>query len=347
MDLIKLQKRIVPEMFKVLELRYDILRSIDFNQPIGRRNLAQNLNTKERAIRNEVNILKELGLLNVESMGMYITKEGKGLIEELKEVIHSLRGISQLEDKLQHILNLKKVIIVPNNLTDDSMNLKDMGKVSSAYLKEEVKENFIVGVTGGTTMAALAREMNKGKVADNVLVIPARGGLGKNVETQSNNVAADLAKKLEGSYKLLHIPDNMDNTTLNAVLTLPNINEIIKLIEKMNVLVFGIGRADTMAKRRNLPKEKIDELLSKGAVAEAFGHYFDINGNEVWEYKTVGLSLEKFKALDKVIGVAGEEEKAEAIMAIAKLKSDMILITDELAARKILKLGKQNDFNYN
>lgn len=338
MNLIKLQKKIVPEMLDILELRYDILRSIDFSQPIGRRNLSEKLNIKERTIRNEVNILKDLGLLNVESMGMYITGEGKVLIEELKEVIYNLRGITQLEKQLQKALNLKKVIIVPSNFIDKSINLKDMGKISSKYLKEIIEDNFIVGITGGTTMAALAREMKKEKVADNVLVIPARGGLGKDVETQSNSVAANLAKKLEGSYKLLHIPDSMDTTTLNAVLNLPNVNEIIQLIKKMNVLVFGIGRADTMAERRNLPKEKIEELLNMGAVAEAFGHYFDVKGNEFWEYKTVGLSLEKFKKLDKVIGVAGEEEKAEAIMAVAKLKSDMVLITDELAARKILKL---------
>ncbi len=343
MDLIKLEKKIVPEMLKVLELRYDILRSIHFNQPIGRRNLSQNLDIKERTIRNEINILKELDLLNVESMGMYITEEGIVLIEELKQVIHSLRGISQLEKQLQEVLNLEKVIIVASNLIENSINLKDMGKVSSTYLKKIIKDDFVIGITGGTTMAALAREMKEEKVAHNVLVIPARGGLGKDVETQSNNVAANLAKKLNGSYKLLHIPDNMDTTTLNAVLTLPNVNEIIKLIDKMNILVFGIGRADTMAQRRNLPKEKIDKLIRKGAVAEAFGHYFDINGDEVWEYKTVGLSLERFKTLDKVIGVAGEEEKAEAIMAIAKLKPNMTLITDELAARKILKLGNNKN----
>lgn len=343
MDLIKLQKKIVPEMFEILELRYDILRSIHFNQPIGRRNLAQNLNFSERTIRNEVNILKELGLLNVEAMGMYITDEGKMLIGELKKMIHSLRGISQLEKQLQGILNLKRVIVVPGNPIENSINLKDMGKVSSKHLKEIIEEDFIIGVTGGTTMASLAKEMNKGKVANNVLVVPARGGLGKNVETQSNNVAADLAKKLEGNYRLLHIPDNMDATTLNAVLTLPNVNEITRLIKKMDILVFGIGRADTMAERRNLSRKKIDELLTKGAVAEAFGHYFDINGNEIWEYKTVGLTLEKFKSLDRVIGVAGEEEKAEAIMAIAKLKPNMTLVTDEFAARKIIKLGSKKN----
>lgn len=344
MYLLKLQKKIVPEMIDTLELRYDILRSIYHNQPIGRRSLAQNLDIKERTIRTQINILKELELLNVESMGMNITKSGKNTIEDLSELIHELKGISQLEKSLKELLKIKKVIVVAGNIVEKDISLDDIGKVSSMYLRKKIKDDFIIGITGGTTMANLASNMIKGKVAKDLLVIPARGGLGKDVETQANNIAAELAKKLGGDYKLLHIPDHMDKVTLDAVLNLPDINEVIDLevidlIDKMDLLVFGIGRADTMAHRRNLPQEKVDRLIEKGAVAEAFGHYFDINGNEVWEYNTVGLSIDSFKEVKEVIAVAGEEEKAEAILAISKLKPDMTLITDEFAARKILEIS--------
>ncbi len=338
MDLLKLQQKIAPEILGVLELRYDILKSIYYNQPIGRRGLAQNLNIKERTIRAQINILKELELLNIQSMGMYITDKGKNTIEALNEMRHELKGISELENNLKLALQLKKVIVVPGNTLEKDTSLDEIGKVSSMYLRQSIKDNFVIGITGGTTMESLAENMTKGKVSKNLLIIPARGGLGKDVETQANNIAAKLAKKLDGNYKLLHIPDNMDKATLDAVLNLPNISEIIGFIEDMDVLVFGIGRADTMAYRRNLSKEKITELIEKGAVAEAFGHYFDIDGNEIWEYETVGLSLDKFQKLDKVIAVAGEEEKAEAIIAIAKLKPEMTLITGEFAARRILEI---------
>ena len=106
----------------------------------------------------------------------------------------------------------------------------------------------------------------------------------------------------------------------------------------MDTLVFGMGRADVMATRRNLSKEKIEDIIEKGAVAEAFGHYFDINGEEIWEYKTIGLSLDKYKKLKNVIGVAGGEDKAEVIISIATLRNDITIITDEEAARKILEI---------
>ncbi len=341
MDLIELEKKVVPEIFDIIEMRYNILRTIYYNQPIGRRGLAYELNIGERTIRTEVSILKEYGLLNIESMGMYVTEEGKNVIKELGKVMHRIKGISDLEKALEELLKVDKVLITPGNSDDNGLVLKDMGKTTSIYLKKLIDKNYIIGVTGGTTMAHVAEEMPVGKVADDVLITPARGGLGKDVETQSNSIAAKLAKKLDANYRLLHIPDNIDKATLDAILNISDIKEVMKLIDDMNLLVFGIGRADTMAERRQLPKERIEGLIHRGAVAEAFGHYFDIDGNEIWESLTVGLSLEAFQNIDNVIGVAGGEGKAEAIMAIASLRKNMTIITDEGAARKILKIAKK------
>jgi central glycolytic genes regulator len=340
-DLIDLEKKIVPEIFEIMEKRYNILRNIYYNQPIGRRALANELHIGERIVRTEVNILKRQELLNIESMGMYVTEDGIMVLEELKDVMHKLKGISELERKLESLLKVRKTIIVPGNSDENGLVLKDMGKTTSIYLRKLIKEGSIIGVTGGTTIAHVAEEMPFGKVADNVLVTPARGGLGKDVETQSNSIAAKLAKKLNGSYRLLNMPDNIDKETLDAVLKISDVREVIQLIEKMNILVFGIGRADIMAERRQLSQEKIEELVKSGSVAEAFGHYFDIEGKEVWESLTVGLSLQSFQKIDEVIGVAGGENKAEAIISIASLRKNMTIITDEGAAKKIIKIAKE------
>lgn len=339
-DLIEIQKKIVPEICDLLETRYYILRGIYYNQPIGRRSLAYELNMGERAVRTEVNILKEQGLLNIESMGMYVTEDGKKIIGNLSGVIHRLKGITELEKKLEEVLQVEKVLIVPGNSDDNSLVLKDMGKTTCMYLKKSVRDDYIIGITGGTTMAHVAEEMPKGKVAKGIMVTPARGGLGKDVETQSNSIAAKLAKKLEGSYRLLHIPDNIDKAALDAVLAITDVKDVLGLIDDMNILIFGIGRADIMAERRQLSQGEIDKLIEKGAVAEAFGHYFDINGEEIWESPTVGLSLEGFQNIEKVIGVAGGVDKADAIISVASLREKMTIITDEGAAKKIIEMCK-------
>lgn len=338
MDLIELEKKIVPEIIDMLEIRYNILRNIYYNQPIGRRGLANKLNIGERTIRTEVHVLKKQGLLNIESTGMYITQDGKNVIENLEGVIRELKGISDLEKKLENVLKVKNIIIVPGNCDNNELVLKDLVKAASTYLIDIIQDGYIIGVTGGSTIAKVADEMPQGKIADDVLVIPARGGLGRDVETQSNTIAAKLAKKIEGSYRLLHVPDNIDKKTLEAMLEVKEVREVIQLFDKMNILLFGIGRADVMAKRRRLSQEQIDTLLDKGAVGEAFGHYFDIEGIEVWKSLSVGIDLDVFNKVEAAIGVAGGERKAEAIMAIASLREDMTLVIDEAAASKIIKI---------
>jgi central glycolytic genes regulator len=57
-DLFKIQEKIVPELIRKAELRYTILRTIYYHQPIGRRSLANQIDESERVIRNEVDFLR-------------------------------------------------------------------------------------------------------------------------------------------------------------------------------------------------------------------------------------------------------------------------------------------------
>lgn len=337
-DLLSLYQKIVPEMIETLEKRYNILRNIYYNQPIGRRALANSLNIGERVVRTEINVLKDQGLLSVETIGMSITKEGKDVVERLKEQIHRFKGLNYLEKSLEKELNIRKVIIVPGNSDEDELILKDIGKATSNYIVDKLEKNSIIGITGGTTMAQVAEEMPVYKKKSDLLVLPARGGLGENVETQANNIAAKLAQKLCGNYKLLHVPDNLSEEAMEALLSVKEIKEVVDIMRNINMLVFGIGRADIMASRRHFSDDVVKHLCENRAVAESFGHYFNTKGKIIWETNTIGISLSDFKNIKTIIGVASGENKAEAIISICRLKEDMTLITDEGAAKKILNI---------
>lgn len=338
MDLIEIQKKIVPEITYLMEKRYDILKYVYFNQPIGRRTLSSQLGISERTVRTEVNTLKDSGLLNIETMGMYITEEGKEVIRSLEDTMTKIKGLSNLEMELSSLLGIKEVIILPSDSNENELVIKDMGKRAASYLRDCIETNMIIGITGGTTMASVADEMPSRIVKENITITPARGGLGKNLELQSNSIAAKLASKIGARYKLLHVPDNLDEESLKTVLKIPVIKDVIDTIDNMDILVLGIGRADKMAERRSLSCEKIKSLSEQGAVSEAFGHYFDIDGKEIWESPTVGLSIDSFKKIPLVIAVAGGKEKAEAIKSVMTLRNDTILITDEGAAKEIIRL---------
>ena len=69
-EILKLQKKIIPELVELLEKRYNILSTIYYNQPIGRRILANKLNLGERVVRTEINFFKEQGLIEIHTPGM-------------------------------------------------------------------------------------------------------------------------------------------------------------------------------------------------------------------------------------------------------------------------------------
>ena len=48
----------------------------------------------------------------------------------------------------------------------------------------------------------------------NVMVVPARGGIGRALETQANTVAAEIAGRLGGHHRLMHLPDDIDEAAM-------------------------------------------------------------------------------------------------------------------------------------
>ncbi len=339
-DVLKFEQRIVPELVKLLEKRYNILRTIYYNQPVGRRVLANNLGIGERIVRTEINFLKAQGFIEINTPGMTITSDGEEIINKLKDFIHELRGLSKIEEFIKDNLDLENIIIVPGDCDEDITVLNEIGRAAASYLKNVLKNNDVIAITGGSTIKEVVDNMPKISNIKDILVVPARGGMGKNVETQANTLSARLAEKLEGSYKLLHVPDNISDNALKAIIKEKDIQDILKCISNANILLYGVGKACKMARRRGLPEEKINKIQADGAVGEAFGCYFDRNGNVVYSTPSIGIVNEEIGKIEILMAVAGGGSKAEAILATVRNNHNGILVTDEGAAREIVKFIK-------
>lgn len=337
-NLIFVLKYAFPEIEELLPLRFNLLNSIKFNQPVGRRMLSGTMGYTERVVRRECDILKDNNLIDYYPDGMRLTQKGFEVLEALTEVFYKINGINVLERDLAEKMGIRKVIVGSVGIQDENVSLNEIGYEAAKYLSTLIKEKSIIGLTGGSSIERVINGYKSEWVASkakDVLVVPARGGLGNKYEYQANTLAERLANKIGAQYHMLFTQDNLSRATIEELKNEPNIKNILDNISRLDVLLFGIGQAKVMANRRVLSEEEVDFILGKGAVAESFGYYFNKDGEIVHEISTIGIDLETFKKLKHVIAVAGGVDKTEAIIAISKLNPNMVLVTDEQTAKKI------------
>ena len=337
--LLKIQQKLIPEVIEIMTKRYLVLREISLSGPIGRRALANNLQNSERIIRTETELLKQQGLIDVASKGMTITQEGQQLLKDLKDAMRDVIGINQLQEEIRQYLGIKKVILIPGSYDNNHSLIKDIGSQAAKYFLDVIKDNDIVSIAGGSTMLEFARSIKSDKKYNSITVVPARGSMGLDVETQSNNVVAEVSKNIHSNYKLLNVPDQLCEESIKMLTQEPEIKSTLELIDNSDVLVFGVGRADEMVERRKLSDEIAKNIMDKKAVGEAFGHYFNKKGEIVYKLNTVGIDMKSFKNKRETIAVFAGRKKAEAFIPISKINKNIVLITDEESAKEILKLG--------
>ncbi len=320
-----------------MERRYTILRYVSHSQPVGRRLLANTLKLGERVVRTELDFLKDHGLLEGNPTGVRLTDEGEYLVHQLSDFIKHLRGINDMETWLKERLGLRDVVVVPGNSDEEEMVKKELGRAAAKYLLDVIRSGSVIAVTGGTTVGEVANAVISSNYPHNVLVVPARGGLGEDVEIQANTIAAKIAKKLMASYRLLHVPDNIGEEAVRSLSRDPHIREITRTIKSADILIHGIGNAEELSVSRGDSHEETRQLIKAGAVGEAFGHYFAKDGTIVKTIHSLGIRLSDLKNIDHVIGVAGGKRKAGAILAVVSNRHETVLVTDEGAGRAILE----------
>ena len=337
MNDIEYVKKFAPDLIEKLIFRFKILEYISINAPVGRRNIASHLGVGERIVRNELEFFTDEKFIEVIKSGTFITELGESILQELRGLVNNLNENHIIAEELKNKLRIKKVLVC-DSYQDESLGREQLAKVASEYFLNIISEKNVIAISGGTTVKSFVDTMSVKKYYNEISVIPARGSLGNGLECQSNVVANNLSKKLKAKFFGTFLPDYLDELTFDRLKDLEEVKTLIEYLDKINVLIFGIGRADAMAKRRSLKSSEINLLNEKNAVSEAFGNYFDINGNIVYSSNTIGLDMEQYLKINDVIAIAGYGEKYKAIISICNIRKDMTLITDRDTAKQILAI---------
>ena len=329
--------QLAPDLMEEMGKRAFVLEKIALNAPVGRRQLAAKMNLPEREVRSLAETLKKQQLVDFQPKGMVLTTQGETLLPFVNSVTKQLRQVTTLEKELAEKLDIHQVYICSGNVDESPDLLKEVGARAAQQLRRYLKDGMVLAVTGGSTIAQVAHHLPLSP-ALNVMVVPARGGMGRNVAHQANTLAAEIGKKLGGHYRLMHLPDQMDAHAMQEMIRLPEVKETMDLLQRADVILHGVGRADEMSKGRSLPKTVMEQLAKRKAVAESFGYYFDEQGKFLYAASSIGVDLSRLKPKCQMIAVAAGKKKAKALLAVCRHYQHEMLVTDEGAAGEMIRL---------
>ena len=328
---------LVPELTEQAAERYALLRQVSLSQPVGRRLLAVQMKLTERVVRGHVESLEKTGLLKIQPIGICLTEKGEKVLAPLSEYFMVRPSLTEYENRLAEVLHMEKAVLVRGDSSRSETVKKQMGQEAALMLARLLKDGEILAVSGGTTLAALASALPR--TAADITVVPARGGFGEKIECQANTIAAVLAEKTGGTYRMLHIPDGFSTQVIDILRKeTPDLSQVEALIHRADILVIGVGESPLMAQRHQLPSSVRKTLSGQKACGEALGVYADADGHILYRMNNVGITLEELKNIPHVLIVAGGSDKGAAIMGMDRAGVRGTLITDEGAASRIFNL---------
>jgi DNA-binding transcriptional regulator LsrR (DeoR family) len=161
-----------------------------------------------------------------------------------------------------------------------------------------------------------------------------------------NYLATNMAEKLGGKAYQLHAPafvETRENCELLS--SMEPFKEILEIARHASIALLGVGTVDAEASRfvqyTALSAEDMKRIAEVcGGVGEIAAHIYNIDGQPCGkEYtdRVIGLTLAEIHKIPFRIGIAATASKALPIYGALRGGYLHALITDEAAARGILK----------
>ncbi len=254
---------------------------------------------------------------------------------------------TELEEQLCHDFRLREARVLAHEERGADGPFDGIGALTAHYLDEFVKPGMVLGVSYGRSLAATVAHLQPVQKVD-MTCVQILGALNAgNPLIEGPDLVREMAKKYGASYHYLYVPMIVENVqTRDLLLREPMVRETLESGRNADAVILGIGAHEADASgliwTGYLNKKEIAYLQSQGAVGHTCAQHFDANG-EVLDVelnrRVISIGIQALREIETVIAVAGSVEKAAAITGALRGRYVDVLITDERAAREVLKLA--------
>jgi deoxyribonucleoside regulator len=288
-------------------------------------------------------ISEELGYSR-SAISRFLTAARSAGVVEIR-VHHPLQRDLELESNLRENFALETVRVLKGYNWEYARMLPRLGALGARLVEERVRDGMLLGVSWGTAVYEVVNALRP-PYLPNLTVIQMIGALGTpDPQIDGGELARSYARAFGGRYRLFPAPALVESPQVQAAIMQERpIRDTLDLARKVDIAVLGIGTTDpamsSFVRAEYLTPKEVREVAEAGAVGDICAAHFDIHGTILDIYITarvVGVTDADLMKIPFRLGVAGGAIKAPAILGALRSGLLSALVTDDLAARKVLE----------
>jgi len=260
----------------------------------------------------------------------------------------------EVSRQLRRTFHLAEALVIPDHETEvgdhHALNAR-LGRGGAQFMSTHLRPGGTLGVGWGETVSRVIASTSFGAVGP-IHMVSLTGGV-------DAYLPAFLSSKSEGegamgemtTATVIPTPIVASTPELAAALKAePAIQQVLKQACGVDQAIVGVGTptADaTIVEMGYLEAEDVRTLRDHAVVGDILGQFFDASGRVVKlpiHDRRIGIELTDLAQIPKVVGVAGGLHKVDAILGALRGGFLDVLVTNELAALRLLELeGKATD----
>ena len=258
------------------------------------------------------------------------------------------KTVPPLEDELAARFGLRGARVLAGQGRPYEEIVRGLGALAARYLESILVADTTLGISWGVAVHSTVRALRPERHLP-LTVVQMVGAVGEgNPLMDGPDLARLLAEVYGGEYRYLHAPLIVEDAhAREALLQEPRIRETLALARRADVALVGIGapapEVYSLLRAGYVDRGALAQLRALGVVGDVCARHYDAQGVELdieLNRRIVGIELEALHGIGQVIGVAGGEAKAEAILGALRGGHVNVLVTDDAAAQKVLALSQ-------